>query len=99
MPNPPTFFIPMAMARADRTQPTDPVAAQQLLSLARNRLEQIPDAARDAAWYRSYAYLRARQGTYEEAIRAYRQALVLNPADTASRDNLERLQAALPDPH
>ncbi|MCB1601141.1 MAG: hypothetical protein KDI66_14090, partial [Xanthomonadales bacterium] len=83
------------LARADRTQPTDPVAAQQLLSLARNRLEQIPDAARDAAWYRSYAYLRARQGTYEEAIRAYRQALVLNPADTASRDNLERLQAAL----
>lgn len=87
------------LARADRTQPTDPVGAQQLLSLARNRLEQIPDAARNAAWYRSYAYLRARQGAYEEAIRAYRQALVLNPADTASRDNLERLQAAVSGTH
>lgn len=82
------------IASADRTQIRDSSAAQRLLGQAREQMEALPDLARDAVWYRSYAYLLARQGFYEDAIRAYQQALVLNPGDTASRGNLQRLQQA-----
>ncbi len=80
------------IAAADRLQPLDPSTAQNLLSQARTQLEAVPEVARDATWYRSYAYLRARQGHLGDAIGAYQHALVLNPGDDASRSNLERLQ-------
>lgn len=90
---------PLALARArarlaDLVHAQDPVGAQTLLRRATSALHEIPEAGRDADWQRLYGYVSARRGATRQAVDAYEAALRLDPADAASRANLDALRAA-----